>query len=137
MASLASTGSFPSGRSTTAYTVQLQRNLAVASNYAQSPVAIPAGATPIRLSILGAALSDAGTSASLAVGSSGYAGTNFLAAFGVKNSTGVGQAVPSSALLIGAPLPFDTVLDVTYTEAGSASTAGGPWSVVLEVINVG
>lgn len=132
MASLASTQQYPSGRHTTTYTVQLQRNLAVASNYAESPVAIPAGFTPTRLSVLGTAVSNAGTAAVLAIGSNGYASTNFVAAFDVKGSLGVGQATPSSAALLGAPLPNDTVIGVTYTEAGTASTAGGPWSVIVE-----
>lgn len=135
MASLASTQQYPSGRSTTAYTVQLQRNLAVASNYAESPVAIPAGATPVALRVIGTVASNAGTSASLAIGSNGYASTNFLAGLDVKSGLGaIGQALPSSALLIGAPLPNDTVVGVTYTESGTASTAGGPWTVVIDVL---
>lgn len=134
MASLASTSQYPSGRHTTVYTVQLQRNLAVASNYVESPVSIPAGFTPTRLSVIGTAVSDASVSAKLAIGSGGYASTNFVAAFDVKGSSGVGQSVPSSALLLGAPLPFETVLGVTYTETGTGSTVGGPWSIVLEGI---
>lgn len=135
MASLASTQQYPSGRQQTAYTIQLQRNLAVASNYVESPVAIPAGFTPTSLRVIGTAASNAGTSASLSIGSGGYASTNFVSALDVKSGLGsVGQALPSSALLIGAPLPFDTVLTATYTESGTASTAGGPWSVILEGI---
>lgn len=137
MASLASTSSFPSGRGIAAYTAQVQRNFAIASNYAESSVNLPAGFTPITLRLLGVAVSDAGTNAQLAIGSSGYASTDFVAAFDVKSGGGVGQSHPSSAKLLGVPLPFETRLCVTYTEAGSASTVGGPWSVVVEGINVG
>lgn len=135
MASLASTSAFPAGRGLKAYTVQVVR--AAGSNYAESPVIMPAGFTPVNLRVLSAAVSNAGTNARLSIGSSGYASTDFVADYDVKGSGATTQAIPSSAALLGAPLPFDTRLCATYIEAGTPSTSGGPWSVVVEGFNVG
>lgn len=134
MASLASTSTFPAGRVEVAYTVQLQRNLAVASNYVESPVQLPVGFTPTELAIIGGNVaSDAGTAALLAIGSSGYNSTDFLASYELKTTTGV-TAWPSSTKLIGSPLAFPTTVCVTYAEYGTASTTGGPWTVVIRGI---
>lgn len=95
---------------------------------------IPVG---IRIGNVGAA-SNAGTNATLAIGSTSNA-TYFLGGFDVKTAGaltngGGTQAIPSSPAHFYQPLDFDTIVTATYAEAGSASTTGGPWYVELEVL---
>lgn len=135
MASIGSTSAFPSGRKLVAYTVKVPRS--TGSNYAEAGVIMPAGFTPVRYTVISEAASDAGTSATLALGSSGYASTDFFSGFDVKGATGTSSvSIVSSGLLLGQPLPFDTRISLTYREAGTASTAGGPYSVVIEGLAV-
>jgi len=96
-----------------------------------------AGDIPIGLKVQpqGAA-SNAGTSARVSVGSTSNV-AYFLAGFDVKGTslTGGGlQSIPSSAANLYVPLAFDTIVEATYAEAGTASTAGGPWIVEFTVL---
>ena len=98
-----------------------------------------AGDIPIRLEIVGTAASNAGTAATLSIGSTSNA-TYFAAGIDVKSATltsgGLGQSVPSSAGNLGVRLAFDTTVQATYAEAGTASTSGGPWQVYMWVLTV-
>src|SRR3990167_7590598 len=98
---------------------------------------LSAGDIPIGLRVQpqGAA-SNAGTNARISVGSTSNA-AYFLAQFDVKGTslTGGGlQSLPSSAANLYVPLEFDTIVEATYAEAGTASTAGGPWIVEFTVL---
>ena len=98
---------------------------------------LSAGDIPIGLKVQpqGAA-SNAGTSARVSVGSTSNV-AYFLAGFDVKGTslTGGGlQSIPSSAANLYVPLAFDTIVEATYAEAGTASTAGGPWIVEFTVL---
>ena len=94
---------------------------------------LPVGAIIVGLDVIGAAVSNAGTTATLSVGKSGGTGIEYLNAYDVKGATGSGQQSPTAALLM-APVKAtaDTVVTGTYAETGTASTTGGPWAVVLQ-----
>lgn len=128
--SVASTSTFfPRGRSTVLHTNQVART----DTSAKDLFTLKAGDIPLRLAIQGAAVSNAGTSATLSIGSTSNV-AYFLAGFDVKGSGGVGYATPSSTANLAVPLSFDTVVQATYAEAGTASSSGGPWTVILEVL---
>lgn len=98
---------------------------------------LSAGDIPIGLKVQpqGSA-SNASVNARISVGSTSNA-AYFLAAFDVKGTTVTGgglQSVPSSAANLYVPLEFDTIVTGTYAEGGTASTAGGPWIVDMEVL---
>lgn len=134
--SVASTSStFPRGRQILAFT----GSVATTDTTAKDLFQLKAGDIPLRLSIFGTTASNAGTSARISIGSTSNVAF-FAAAIDVKGSTltsgGLGQSVPSSAANLMIPLSFDTTVQATYAEAGTASTAGGPWVVVMEVLTV-
>lgn len=134
--SLASTwDDFPQGRNVSVFTGSVART----DTTAKDLFLLRRGWIPLRLSLLGTAASNAGTNARISIGSTSNA-SYFAAAVDVKNtaltSGGVGQSIPSSAANLGVPLEFDTMVTATYAEAGSASTAGGPWIVVMDVVTV-
>lgn len=94
---------------------------------------IPARAILTGIKVLGAAASNAATSASVSVGKTGT-DTYFVNAHDVKTAaTGLGQAVPN-AQNMGTILDSEVQVTGKYVEAGAASTAGGPWTVVVEYL---
>ena len=98
---------------------------------------LSAGDIPIALTVQpqGAA-SNASVNARISVGSTSNV-AYFLAGFDVKGTTLTGgglQSLPSSAANLYAPLEFDTIVEATYAEAGTASTSGGPWIVAMEIL---
>ena len=98
---------------------------------------LSAGDIPISVSVepQGAA-SNASVNATISIGSTSNA-AYFLAGFDVKGTTVTGgglQSLPSSVANKYVPLSFDTIVTATYAEAGTASTAGGPWVVTFEVV---
>jgi len=96
---------------------------------------LPMDAQIISLEVIGAAVSNAGTTATLSVGVVGGNGHDYLNAFDVKGATGAGQQTPTAATLPTAtPLAADTAVTATYAETGTASTAGGPWQCVIEYV---
>ena len=134
--SVASTSAnFPRGRQVVAFT----GSVATTDTTAKDLFTLQPGDIPLRLSVFGVAASNASVNARLSIGSTGNAGF-FVAAMDVKGtaltSGGVGQSFPSSAANLGTPLSFVTTVQGTYAEAGTASTAGGPWIVVMEVLTV-
>lgn len=91
---------------------------------------LPKGAVVIGLKILGAAVSDAGTTATIGVGTS-TAADELLSAFDVKGTTGAGQQVPAG---VAAGFAAQSQADIygKYAETGTASTSGGAWQVLVE-----
>jgi hypothetical protein len=101
---------------------------------------LPKDAVITGLYVIGQAASDAGTSAVIDVGSTSTA-TEYIASYDVKTAaTGEGYN-PAGAAAVGSAmaskLTADTPVYAKYTEAGTASTAGGPWFVKLEYVVVG
>lgn len=101
---------------------------------------LPKDAVITGMYVVGAAASDAATSASVNVGSTATA-TEYLAAFDVKTAaTGEGYN-PAGAAAVGTAfmtkLTADTPVYAKYIEAGTASTVGGPWYVKIEYSVVG
>jgi len=126
---------FPGGRSTVTFTGSVART----DTTAKDLFTLNPGDIPLRVSVWGTAVSNAGTNARLSIGSTGNA-TYFVANMELTGtaltSGGIGQAIPSSATNFMTPLAFVTTVQGTYTEVGTASTTGGPWIVVMEVLKV-
>jgi len=101
---------------------------------------LPKDAVIMGMYVIGQAASDAGTSASINVGSTATA-TEFISAFDVKTAaTGEGYS-PAGAAAVGTAfmekLTTDVPVYAKYVEAGTASTVGGPWYVKIEYAVVG
>lgn len=128
MASLTDT-TFPNGRKTVAFTTQVTRSH---TSNTRSALTLPAGFVPIGVRVISPAASNAGTAATISVGSTNSTTGVFVSTLDVKGNSGLGQAVPSTLAVAGQSLPADTPVTVSYAEAGSASTAGGPWTVFIE-----
>ena len=119
----------PSGRKLVTYTAQVTRS--DTSNTATGTI-LPKGFVPAGVRVLSPAASNAGTSATISVGSTNATTGVIVSALDVKGSAGIGQSIPSTFALAGQSLPADTVITVQYTEGGSASSAGGPWTVFID-----
>lgn len=127
----------PSGRKSVIFTGDVYRS----DTAAKDLFTIPADSVIVGGRVIGVANSNAGTTATLSVGVKGNLGTEFLSGFDVKTAaTGKGLNVPnfqdfaatnSNSLTIGS-----NSITVTgkYAETGGASTTGGPWTVVFEVL---
>ena len=132
--SIASTRySYPDGRKVVVHTGDVSRS----DTSAKDLFTLNPGDIPMRIEVYSGTASNAGTNARLSIGSSGNA-TYFVAAMDLKGSTvtsgGLGQSIPSSAVNLGTALEFVTTVTATYAEAGTASTAGGPWQVFMYVL---
>ena len=96
---------------------------------------IPAYSVIKQVTIIGPK-SNAGTSAVLSLGSDGGGGSDFLAAFNVKTNGVV--SYPSSFNSLGASTdPNPIIVTGVYSEDGNASSAGGPWEIIVDVIGSG
>lgn len=94
---------------------------------------LPQGTTILSMRVLGSLVSN-GTMGRISVGCNSSERI-FISEYNVTTNGNL-QASPSSSLLIGSALPNLNATDVIgrYDEVGSASTAGGPWTVDFEVI---
>lgn len=99
--------------------------------------AIPADATIISISLWITAVSNAGTTATLSVGIPGTP-TYFINAADVKTAAGrpvLGTNLANLFQLENIPLgASDIQITATYAETGTASTAGGPFYVLVEYV---
>lgn len=100
---------------------------------------LPKDAVITGLYVIGAAASDAATTATIGIGSTSSA-NEYLAAFDVKTAaTGEGYS-PAGAAAVGSAmmskLTADTPVYAKYAETGTASTTGGPWYVKVEYVVV-
>jgi hypothetical protein len=95
---------------------------------------VPKGAVLSGSWVIGQTASDAGTTATISVGSNPGTTNEFLAAFDVKGSTGAGfnAAGAKQGTSLGTQLTADTLIKAKYTETGTASTTGGDWLVLVE-----
>lgn len=92
---------------------------------------MPAGAIPVSTRWSGPVNSDAGTTATLSAGHT--AGTEFIDAVSVKSGS-ASQNLPASGANFGSAISTtaDTTITGVYAETGTASTTGGPWTVIVE-----
>jgi len=97
---------------------------------------LPKDAQVTGLTVWGAAASNAGTSANVSVGKAGGNGHEYLNALDVKTAaTGAGQVTPNGGLLFAPTVAAsDITVTATYAETGTASTSGGPWTIILEYV---
>lgn len=110
-------------------------SLARTDTTAKELFGLPKDALIVGIYVIGSAASDAGTSASIGAGTTSSANEH-LATFDVKTAaTGEGY-VPAGAAAVGSAMGTKLTADVSiygkYTEAGTASTAGGPWLIKYE-----
>lgn len=111
----------------------LTNTVARTDTSAKTLFTLPMDAQIVSFRVFGAAVSNAGTTATLSVGKSGGTGAEYLSAFDVKGSTGAGQQSPTAALLLApTAAAADTVVTGIYAETGTASTSGGAWTVIME-----
>lgn len=95
---------------------------------------LPPGAIITGVRVVSPAASDAGTTAVLKVGIKGGSATAIVNNLDVKTAaTGAGQVNPN-ATIGGVALTSTTTYTGTYAETGTASTAGGPWTVIFEYL---
>lgn len=96
---------------------------------------LPKDAHIVGMFVRGAAASDAGTSAVIDVGNTATS-NEYLASYDVKTAaTGEGFSAAGGAAVGSAfmsKLTSDTPIYAKYTEAGTASTTGGPWIVRID-----
>ena len=125
---------YPSGRSPVEYSFTVSR-----SQTSNAPVGLilPSGWVTTGTRVGGNVASNAGTSAVIAVGSTGGASNatvstagEFISAYDVK-SNGAIFAIPSTVKALGTTLSVPAPLTAFYQESGTASTTGGPWTVVI------
>jgi hypothetical protein len=96
---------------------------------------LPKGALISGAYVISQTASDAGTSASISVGSNPGTTNECIDAFDVKTaSTSLGYfaAGVGTGTSVGTVLTTDTLMKARYVEAGGASTTGGPWLVKIE-----
>lgn len=107
--------------------LRVQRGTIARTNTADTTLfTLPANAVVILWAITGATDSNAGTTAVIDVGPSG-SDTSYIDAFDVKGS-GNGTFTPSGQ--VAGSIGSSAVQVVgKYAETGTASTAGGPWTV--------
>jgi len=121
------------GRNVVTYTNHVART----DTTAKDLFVLEAGDIPMNLWLYTAAASNAATSAVLSIGSTGAASKGYFAK-DIQLKTGMhavlGPSTPSTVTNLMQPLPFTTHVTATYSETGTASSAGGPWTVVMEVI---
>ncbi len=96
---------------------------------------LPKDAIMVGMSVIGAAASDAGTTATIGVGNTTSA-NEYLASYDVKTAaTGEGISAAGAAAVGSAfatRLTADQPLYVKYAETGGASTVGGAWTVRID-----
>lgn len=93
---------------------------------------LPPYAVIKQVTIIGAK-SDAGTSGRISLGSNGGGGKDFLADFNVK-ANGVVSYPSSFGAFAGENDPNPIVVTAKYAEDGAASTVGGPWTIIVDLV---
>lgn len=90
---------------------------------------IPAYSEIIGFRIYGAVASTAGSTAVLDIGKTGTEDF-FINDFDVKGATGVGMYIPAAQSNLGSIGAAAIDVTATYTESGTASGTGGPWTII-------
>jgi len=92
--------------------------------------AIPAGGIPAYLMWSGRADSNAGATATIAVGYFNGTGVELLGNTDVKTGS-VTTHFPAAGASMHQALATDTPITASYAETGAVSTLGGPWTVIV------
>lgn len=96
---------------------------------------LPKGAVIVGIYVIGAAASDAGTTATIGIGSTTSA-NEYMTGYDVKTAaTGEGMNIAGGAAVgsaLATPITADTSVYGIYAETGTASTAGGAWTIKVE-----
>lgn len=95
---------------------------------------LPAGAQIVNISVDVPVVSNAATTATVSVGVSGGSNSQFSTGVDVKSAAGKVRPTTQAQVANWGPLAADTVITGTYAETGTASTAGGPFAVVVEYV---
>lgn len=94
---------------------------------------LPKGAVIAGVYVVGTTSSNAGTSATISLGTNPGTSNEVLANYDVKTSgAGYFNAAGAAGAGMGVMLSADTLIKAKYTESGTVSTAGGPWGVKVE-----
>lgn len=94
---------------------------------------LPKGAVISGIYVLGGTSSNAGTSATLQVGTNPGTTNELINNYDVKTAgAGYFNAAAAAGAGIGVQLTADTLVKARYVESGTASSAGGPWGVKVE-----
>lgn len=107
-------------------------NLGRTQTSASSLFVLPPRSTILGFLVAGTTASNAGTSAIISIGSDGGSGSEFVIGYDVKTlgsrvayaSTGAGYWADNNPINVTG----------TYSESGTASTAGGPWTIIALVL---
>lgn len=103
-------------------------------------VCLPKDAAVVGAYVIGSAASNAGTTATIDVGTTATA-NELIASYDVKTAgTGEGYNIVAGAAVgsaFASKLTADTCIYAKYTESGAASSSGGPWTVKLEYVVLG
>jgi len=94
---------------------------------------LPADSSIVGIDLMGSTASNAGTSATLTLTVANQSGTISSGTYDVKTNGAVTNNITMSNLpnLQPVPLTGDITISGQYAETGTASTAGGPWNVVV------
>lgn len=110
-------------------------SLARTDTTAKELFGLPKDAIISGIYVIGSAASDAGTTATIGIGSSASA-NEYMTGYDVLTAaTGEGYN-PAGGAAVGSAMYSKLTADVSvygiYAESGTASTAGGPWKVKVE-----
>jgi len=120
-----------SGRNVVTYTNRVART----DTTAKDLFVLEKGDIPMNLWIYSTTASNASVSALLSIGSTGNA-AYFAGPMQLKSGmhSYSGPSYPSTVSNLMEPLAFQTTVTGTYAEYGTASSAGGPWTIVMDVL---
>lgn len=113
---------------------QQSNTVARTDTTAKTLFTLPALSEIIGFRIYGTVASNAASTAVLDIGKTGT-GNFFINDFDVKGSTGVGVYIPSAQSNLGSIGSSAIAVTATYAETGTASTTGGPWTVICLYTN--
>jgi hypothetical protein len=102
---------------------------------------LPANSTITNVLVYSDTGSNAGTTAVLNVGVVGVSATSLINGQSVLGAAGVGRIVPVVGAAAGGAMQLEQIpqgpdIQITgqYVETGAASSAGGPWRVLVEYV---
>lgn len=110
-------------------------SLARTDTTAKELFGLPKGAIICGIYVIGAAASNAATTATIGIGSTTSA-NEYMASYDVKTAaTGEGYNIAGAAAVgsaMATPITADVIVYGIYAETGTASTSGGAWTVKVQ-----
>lgn len=97
---------------------------------------LPADASIVNVCFYGGTASNAGTSATITVTAANNGGTVSSGTYDAKTNGAVTGTITMSGLPNVQPVPLngDIRISAQYAETGIASSAGGPWNLLVEYV---